>query len=36
VGKVCYSGGTRNRIRYLHEYLRTLMTRYYPVPFSKV
>ena len=35
VGKVCYIG-TRDRVRHLHEYLRNLITRYYPVPFPKV
>jgi hypothetical protein len=36
VGKVCYSGGTRDRIRHFHEYVRNLMAQYYPVPFPKV
>lgn len=35
VGKVCYVG-TLDQVRKLHEYLRMLMTRYYPVPFPKI
>jgi hypothetical protein len=35
VGKICYIG-TWDRVRKLHEYLRELMTRYYPVPFPKI
>jgi hypothetical protein len=32
VGKLCYLG-LWDHVRGLHEYLRTLMSRYYPVPF---
>jgi hypothetical protein len=34
VGKICYPGA-RDHAHALHEYLRKLMTRYYPVPFPK-
>ena len=32
VGRICYVGD-RDPVHKLHEYLRALMTRYYPVPF---
>ena len=32
VGKICYVGSWDN-VRRLHQYLRNLMTRYYPIPF---
>lgn len=35
VGKICYVGA-REQVDQLHEYLRKLMTRYYPVPFPKI
>jgi hypothetical protein len=34
VGEICYTGRWDNVDR-LHKYLHKLMTRYYPVPFSK-
>jgi hypothetical protein len=32
VGEECYLG-TGNHVRKLHDYLRKMMTRYYPLPF---
>ena len=32
VGKICYVGSWDN-VRRLHQYLRNLMTQYYPIPF---
>lgn len=32
VGKICYLG-SRDDVRRLHQYLRRLMSQYYPVPF---
>ena len=32
VGKICYVGSWHN-VRRLHQYLRSLMTQYYPIPF---
>jgi hypothetical protein len=33
-GSACYVG-TETHARRLHDYMRRLMTRYYPIPFSK-
>lgn len=32
-GRICYLG-TRSALQRLHEYLRSLMKKYYPIPFS--